>query len=213
MPSGAKETTGTPDLAALDAMTLAVEEGSGLPDVVRAAARVLGASLVVTDRSGSVLAEAARSPADVKSMLADAKDVEAVELRVGDQPVGLLRIRAVAESDERTGRLVRLVTTLVASEVERVRAPDRASEQAVDQFVQGLLARRLTDSQAIADRAAELGLDLGEGASVVVARAHPRVTVEDGWRERVRAVALRGARAAVQGTVAALPERAESSQA
>ena len=55
------------DLAALDAITDAVESGAGLPEVVRAAARALDASLVLTDRAGAVLAVAARSPADERS--------------------------------------------------------------------------------------------------------------------------------------------------
>ena len=61
------------DLAALDAITDAVESGAGLPEVVRAAARALDASLVLTDRAGAVLAVAARSPADERSLLDDAR--------------------------------------------------------------------------------------------------------------------------------------------
>ena len=108
------------DLAALDAITEAVESGAGLPDVVRAAARALDASLVLLDRSGSVLAVAARSPADERSLLDGAAGVETIELRVADTPVGQLRMRARSQPGP---ALVRLVTTLVASEVERVRAP------------------------------------------------------------------------------------------
>ena len=114
------------DLAALDAITDAVESGAGLPEVVRAAARALDASLVLTDRAGAVLAVAARSPADERSLLDDAPGVEALELRVADAPVGTLRMRARSETGP---ALVKLVTTLIASEVERLRAPERASEQ------------------------------------------------------------------------------------
>jgi len=110
------------DLAALDAITEAVESGAGLPDVVRAAARALEASLVLLDRSGSVLAVAARSPADERSLLDSAAGVETLELRVADTPVGQLRMRGRSQPGP---ALVRLVTTLVASEVERVRAPAR----------------------------------------------------------------------------------------
>jgi sugar diacid utilization regulator len=202
----ANQTSSGNELAGLDAITVAVESGAGLPEVVRAAGRVLGASLVLTDRSGAVLAEAARSPADAKSLLADGKDVDVIELRVADEPVGLLRLRFTGDSHDQSGVLVRLVTTLIASEVERVRAPDRASEQAVDQFINALLARRIPDEESVQARAAELGLELADGASVVVARAHAHVPVEDGWRDRVRAIAERGARAAVSGTIAALPE-------
>jgi hypothetical protein len=63
------------DLDALDAITEAVESGAGLPEVVRAAARALDASLAVLDRAGRTLAVAARSPADERSLLSDASDV------------------------------------------------------------------------------------------------------------------------------------------
>src|SRR4051812_50147488 len=58
------------DLSALDAITDAVESGAGLPEVIRAAARALDASLVLVDRGGTVLAAATRSPADERSLLA-----------------------------------------------------------------------------------------------------------------------------------------------
>ena len=56
----ASEQTEAPiDLDALEAITEAVEAGAGLPEVVRAAARALDASLVLIDRSSAVLAVAA----------------------------------------------------------------------------------------------------------------------------------------------------------
>ncbi len=198
-----------PDYAALDAITDAVESGAGLPDVVRAAARALDASLVLVDRTGAVLAVAARSPADERSLTANGTGVETVELRVADEPVGLLRMRA--RNGAGSG-LVKLVTTLVASEVERLRAPQRASQEAAAAFVHGVLDRAIEAPEDIAERAAAIGLDLEPGASAVVARAHPQVPVEDGWRTRVLAVAERGARAVASTTIAvpASPERGES---
>ena len=86
------------DLTALDAITDAVESGAGLPEVVRAAARALDASLVLIDRGGAVLAVAARSPADEHSLMSGGAGVEALDLRVGDQPVGALRMRVRPES-------------------------------------------------------------------------------------------------------------------
>ena len=74
-------------------MSDAVESGLGLPEVVRAAARALDASLVLIDRSSSVLAVAARSTADERSLMRDADGVETHELRVGDAVVGRLRLR------------------------------------------------------------------------------------------------------------------------
>jgi sugar diacid utilization regulator len=200
----------TGHLSALDPIADAVESGAGLPEVLRAAARALDASLVLTDRAGVVLAVAARSPADEQSLLSDAPGVEAIDLRVADEPVGVLRMRARSDPDPARPAIVRLVATLVASEVERVRAPDRASAEALTVFLRALFARELSGREQILARAQELGIVLDGGASVVVARAHSLVPVEDGWRVRVRAVADRGGRAAVTGAVSCLAERDEA---
>jgi DNA-binding PucR family transcriptional regulator len=203
MASPAERTMGL-DLAALDAITEAVESGAGLPDVVRAAARALEASLVLLDRTGSVLAVAARSPADERSLLDGAAGVETIELRVADVPVGQLRMRVRSQPGP---ALVRLVQTLVASEVERVRAPARASQEASSGFLHAVLGRELTEHDEIVTRGAALGLDLLPGACVLVARAHPHVPTEEGWRARVLATAERGARAVVATAIAALADR------
>ncbi|MEA2253422.1 MAG: hypothetical protein QOG70_3664 [Solirubrobacteraceae bacterium] len=194
------------DFSALDAITDAVEAGAGLPEVVRAAARALDASLVLTDRAGAVLAVAARSPADERALLSDADGVETFDLRVADLPVGTLRMRARGEPGP---ALVRLVTTLIASEAERVRAPERASEQALGAFLRAVLDRDLSGREDILARAGELGIDLVEGATIVVARAHPHVPAEDGWRQRVLSAADRGARAVASGAAATLSPRDE----
>jgi PucR family transcriptional regulator, purine catabolism regulatory protein len=194
------------DLGALDTITDAVESGAGLPAVIRAAARALDASLVLLDRGGTVLAAAARSPADERSLLAAGAGVDTLDLRVADEPVGALRMRA--RSDPGTA-LLRLVTTLVASEVERVRAPERASEAALTAFLRAIVARELQSRADVLARAGELGIELEGGASFVVARAHSHVPIEDGWRQRVLAVADRGARTVVSRAVAALGERDE----
>ncbi len=208
MASPAERTLGL-DLAALDAITEAVESGAGLPDVVRAAARALEASLVLLDRAGSVMAVAARSPADERSLLDSAAGVVTIELRVADAPVGQLRMRARAQPGP---ALVRLVTTLVASEVERVRAPARASQEASSGFLHAVLGRDFSDPDEIIARAAELGIDLVAGGSVLVARAHAHVPTEEGWRARVLATAERGARAVVATAIAA-PAQRESNTA
>jgi DNA-binding PucR family transcriptional regulator len=192
------------DLSALDAITDAVESGAGLPEVIRAAARALDASLVLVDRTGAVLAAAARSPADERSVMSGGNGVESLDLRVADEPVGVLRMRA--RSDPGNG-LLRLVTTLIASEVERVRAPERASEEALAGFLRAIMSRELAAREDILARASELGLDVAAGASIVVARAHSHVATDDGWRQRVLAVADRGVRAVAGSAVAALSER------
>ncbi|HEU4979359.1 MAG TPA: helix-turn-helix domain-containing protein [Solirubrobacteraceae bacterium] len=191
-------------LAALEAVTAAVESGAGLPEVIRAAAAALDASVVLSDRTGQVLAVAARSPADERSIAAGGDGVQALELRLADETVGTLRLRARGETN---AALLRIVSALVAAEVERVRAPERASAEAAAVFLGALLRGELRERAPIVARAAELGADLGAGASVVVVRAHAHVPVEDGWRARVLAVAERGARAAAPGVVAALADR------
>ena len=85
---------GVSDLAALDAITEAVESGAGLPEVVRAAAKALEASLAVTDAWGATLAVAARSPAEERSLLSQGKGVSSTPLRVADTVVGALHMRA-----------------------------------------------------------------------------------------------------------------------
>jgi PucR family transcriptional regulator, purine catabolism regulatory protein len=193
----------TPDLGAFAAITDAVEAGAGLPEILRAAARALDASLILIDRSAAVLAVAARSPADERSLMRDADDVSTVELKVADASVGQLRMRARAQGEGGSdSALLRLVTTLIASEVERVRAPARASEEAAASFQQAVLARRIGDRDDLIARGKELGTDLGAGASVAVVRAHPRTPTEDDWRRRLLAVAARGARSISAGAIA-----------
>ncbi len=192
------------DLEALAAITDAVESGDGLPEVVRAAARALDASLVLIDRSSAVLAVAARSSADERALMADVPGVGTHELRVNDEVVGRLRLRG--RSGEPSPVLLRLVTTLIASEVERLRAPERASEAAQEAFLRAVLHRQVTDRGDIVARAAELGVELDAGAAVVVVRAHHYAPAEDDWRARVLAAAERAARAAAPGAIAAVDD-------
>ena len=87
-------TSGVPDFAALAEITDAVEAGAGLPEILRAAARVLDSSLVLIDRTAAVLAVAARSPADERSLMRDAEGVTTIELKVAEASVGRVRMRA-----------------------------------------------------------------------------------------------------------------------
>ena len=192
------------DLAALDAITEAVESGAGLPEVVRAAARALEGSLAVTDAWGATLAVAARSPAEERSLLSQGKGVDSIPLRVADTVVGALHMRAKTEP---SASMRRLLATMIASEVERVRAPERVSESAAADFLRAVLGRELSEREELLARAKELSLDIEDGASMIVARAHPQVPTDEGWRGRVRAVAERGARAVVSRSIAALSER------
>jgi sugar diacid utilization regulator len=192
------------DLAALDAITEAVESGAGLPEVVRAAARALDASLAVTDAWGATLAVAARSPAEERSLLSQGKGVRSTPLRVADTVVGTLHMRAKSEP---SASMQRLLVTMIASEVERVRAPERVSETAAADFLRAVLHRQLTGREELLGRAKDLALDVEDGASMIVARAHAQAPTDEGWRGRVRAVAERGAKAVVSRSIAALSER------
>jgi len=190
------------ELEALHAVTDAVAAGAGLPEVVRAAGRALDASLVLLDHTSAVLAVAARSTADERSLMADAQGVETHELRVGGDAVGRLRLRG--RSGTPPAPFMTMVLTLIASEVERLRAPERQSEVAQETFLRALLARSVTDRGDIVARAGELGLDLSGGGAVIVVRAHHFAVSEMDWRGRVLAVAERATRATAPGALLAV---------
>jgi hypothetical protein len=62
-----------------------------------------------------VLAVAARSPADERALMAAAAGVVTHELKVGDTVVG--RLRARGRAGDPPAPLMRVVTTMIASEV------------------------------------------------------------------------------------------------
>lgn len=192
------------NLDALDAVTEAVATGAGLPEVVRASARALDASLAVTDASGTALAVAARSQSEERALLGKSEGVEGVPLRLADTIVGTLHMRA---RNAPPASMLRLITTMIASEVERVRAPERASESAAGDFLRAVLSRELVDREQLLAAARELSLEIEDGASMIVARARPQTPTEEGWRGRVRTIAERGARAVSSRSIAALSER------
>jgi sugar diacid utilization regulator len=134
----------------------------------------------------------------------DSGDVTTIELKVADAPVGSLRMRSRERSPD--GAVLRLVSTLIASEMERTRAPERASEEAATSFQRQALRGEISDRDDLIARGRELGVDLGSGGAVIVARAHPRVATEDDWRRRLLALVLRGARSVVAGAIASAAE-------
>jgi sugar diacid utilization regulator len=188
-------------LDAVAEVTAAVEVGAGLPEVARATSRALHASVAIVDASGAVLAVAAASPADERALLSAG---EVTELRAGGEVVG--ELRHSPRDEPPAAALVRWLATLLGLEVERARAPERASEAAVASFLRDLLDRRVTDRENIVARGKELGADLESGASVVVARAHPQVPEEGDWRARELAIVERGARGVARGVLAAAVE-------
>jgi DNA-binding PucR family transcriptional regulator len=190
------------DPGSLEELSAAIESGSGLPAVARAAGRALGASVALIDRASNVLAVATASPDEERKLLAGGSGVEVVELRVADSAVGELRWRPRAE-EEPDAALLRMVSTLLGLELERSRSPEWATEEAAGDFVRALLSREVTDRGDISARAAELGTDLGEGGGVVIARAVPHVAQTGEWRARVLSLALRAVRAVSAGALAA----------
>jgi hypothetical protein len=188
-------------LDALAEVSEAVESGAGLPEVTRAAGRAIESSVIVLDASASVLAVACASPDDERAVMAGESGAQAVELRVADHPVGELRYRPRGEPEP---ALLRLVSNLIALELERSKAPARASEAAVRDFISDVFARKVTDRENILARGAELGADLGNGASVLVVRARPQQPADGDWRARLLTVAERGARAVERSCMAAL---------
>jgi sugar diacid utilization regulator len=183
----------------LEALSDAVESGAGLPAVARAAARLLDASVALIDRSSAVLAVAGASSDQEQKLLSGGEGVTTVELRVADNVVGELRYRAKQPPD---AVLARMVTTLLALELERSRSPEWESEEAAGAFVMAVLGREVTDRGDIVARGAELGADLDRGAGVVVLRAAPRAAQTGEWRERVLVLAQRALRALAPGSLA-----------
>jgi sugar diacid utilization regulator len=188
------------DPGLLDALSEAVESGAGLPAVARAAARLLDASIALIDRSSAVLAVAGASPDQERKLLAGGEGVTAVELRVADAAVGELRYRARANPDP---ALTRMVTTLLALELERSRSPEWESEEVASAFVRAVLARDVTDRGDIVARGTELGADLDRGAGVLVLRAAPRSAQTGEWRDRVLTLVMRTLRSLAPGSLAA----------
>jgi len=179
--------------AALGAIAEAVEGGAGLPEVARACARALDASIAVVDASSRVLAVACASPEDERAVLAGEGGSERLDLTVAGAVIGRMHYRDRGEPNP--GDLVRVVAAILALEVERARGPERASEAAVRDLLDDLVSRRLTDRENIVARGTELDADLAGGGSVIVARAVPQQPEDGDWPGRVLTVAERGARA------------------
>lgn len=178
--------------SALGDVAAAVETGAGVPELARAAGRALNAGVAVIDSASSILAVASASPADERALLAAGEGTEVLELRAGGVRTGELRLRprGAAPPPELTG----LIRALIAVEVDRARAPDRATDAAVTTFLHDLFERRLTDRGDILARGQELGSGLEEGGAVVLVRARPHQPVEGDWRARVISMVARGAR-------------------
>ena len=172
------------DLAALDAITDAVESGAGLPEVVRAAARALDAEPGADRPRGR---RARRGGA-----LAGRRARRCSATRAGVEAHRAARRRRAGRARCGCARARRRAGAGAAAARHDARSPPRSSACArpsarpsrrSPSFLHALLDRDISGREDIRRRApAELGIDLVEGASIVVARAHSHVPTEDGWR-------------------------------
>jgi sugar diacid utilization regulator len=187
---------------ALDALAEAVESGAGLPETARRAAAALGAIVALIDSRGAVLAVAAGSPSEERELLSAKEGVTSIDLRVSEAVVGQLRFRARSARPEPA--MLRMVTTLLALEVERTRAPERAGEAAVGSFVNAVLDHEVEDRRDLIARGKELGIDLEDGGSVLIVNLHARQPAEGDWQARALTVVGRAARGVASGSLVAL---------
>ena len=203
--TGRKSPANGADGGNLDALAEAVESGSGLPAVARAAAKVLDASVALIDRSSAVLAVAGASSEQERRLLSEADGVVTVELLVAEAAVGELRYEPGREAAPAPA-ITRMVATLLALELERSRSPEWASEEAAAGFVRAVLGREVTDRGDILARGAELGANLETGGGVLIARAVPHSAQTGEWRTRVLTLAIRALRSAAPGSAASLSD-------
>lgn len=203
-PEPLPETPVASDTGPLGAIAEAVESGAGLPALTRAAARALDAGIVVADRGGAVLAVAARSRDEERRLLATRTELPAQPLTVAGEPAGSVVLQH--RGDPEAG-VIALVLTVLALEVERVRAPARASQEEAATFCTELLVGELTDAATIVGRGTELGLDLSDASGALVVRVHPHVSGDEGWRARALAAVERGARAVSPSALVGAVER------
>lgn len=198
----------------LTALAREVAEGGGLPAMVRAAGRVLGVGIAVVDRSSAVLAVAAASSEEKDRLRSRGAGIGRRRLKVAGQAVGELRMLR-REGRQFDQGLADLVAALLALELVQTRSGEWADEDRMSGFVEAVLARELTGPDEIADRAADLGLSLADGAGVVIARlvAHPGADESTGGTQpdtdlgrRALVAALRTLGSGGGGVLAALGE-------
>ncbi len=176
--------------------------GRGLPGLARAAADVLTVPVAFLDRSGIVLAVAGATQSQEGKLTARGKGVNAVDLVLGDDPVG--EIRYLGETADQDS--LDILAALAALEVERARSAEWGNEGAVSDAVKGILDGTLTDPEEIVIRAQDVGCDISRGGGVIMVRAHAGSAQDGDWRARVLDMTVRTLRAAAPGSIAAMSE-------
>ena len=150
-------------LDALGEVSEAVEAGAGLPSVARAAGRAHRrerdrARLAEQRAGGGLRVAGGRARGD------GARGRRPERRAHGRRGGGRASFATACAAAEPVPSLLRVVANLIGLEVDRAKAPERASEAAVADFVNDLLARRIPDGETVAARAAELGCDLVGGS-------------------------------------------------
>ncbi|MBK8293479.1 MAG: helix-turn-helix domain-containing protein [Solirubrobacterales bacterium] len=176
--------------------------GRGLPGLARAAADVLGVPVAFLDRSGIVLAVAGATQSQEGKLTARAKGVTAIDLVLGDDPVGEVRYLGEAADQDSLD----ILAALAALEVERARSAEWGNEGAVSDAVRAILDGTLVDPEEIVTRAEEVGCDISRGGGVIMVRAHAGSAQDGDWRARVLDMTVRTLRAAAPGSIAAMSE-------
>jgi sugar diacid utilization regulator len=100
-----------------------------------------------------------------------------------------------------------MVATLIALEVERTLAPERADQKVASGFIGDLINGVTKDANDVIARAEELGIEVERGCAFILARATPRKAVGDDWRARLLLVVERVARSLHPRVVTAQVER------
>jgi hypothetical protein len=189
----------------------AAASGHGLPELVRAIGRGLGAGVMLLDASGSVLVCAGRSSTDEKALANRTDDVECVPLTAGEDLVGELRVRRPAAAPKFPDAVTALIHALLAAELSRQRVSSSGFEETAARFLSTLAAVDRPGGDELLAEAESLGLGAERGLALLVVRARAKQASAEGWRDQVLAAAVRGARAAGSSSVAApSPRQADS---
>ena len=141
---------GRVDLGALEDVSAAVESGAGLPEVVRAAGRALDASLLLVRpvgrgaRGGGALA---RGRASLSAAAPGSRCSSCASPTSSSASCGCARARGAPSPV-----VLRSCARSSPPRSERVRAPERASEEAASAFLHDLLGRQADRDELVAPR-------------------------------------------------------------
>lgn len=197
------------DLAAVSRVAAAARDGEGLPDLVRAIATLLGASVAVRDEHGTVHAVAARSSADEQVLLGGGDRLEQTALTSAGVACGVLLIRRPAAAARPPQELEQLIAALVAERLAGLRAPERPDSGRAERLLRRLSGPGRLSGDELATELAQFGVQAAAGVVLVAVRARVLAAEEEDWRERVGDALARAARAVSPRAIAGAAERGD----